>query len=333
MNSPLRESFTSHKGSTDAVRQIIVRLDAAGVTGFGAAVFAKEYGADEANIVAALEDIVPRLVGRSPVDVWAIMTDLGFRTASPASALAAVDMAMHDLAGKIADVPLRTMWGLNDFPLAPTALSLSLAEPDIWLRNAKKVRDWPILKIKVTPAFDLELIGRLRDFYRGRIWVDGNGSWDLDGAVAVADRLGDFGVELFEQPIAPGRLGDLKALKLQSPIDLVADEDFINAADVWHLKDAVHAVNIKLVKVGGFVNAINAIAAARQAGLKVMLGCKTESSLGVTAIAQLASLADYLDLDGHLDLAADPFDGMTVRKGLIELPRTAGLGLRSAASH
>ena len=153
--------------------------------------------------------------------------------------------------------------------------------------------------------------------------------------MAAAEIFHRNGVELLEQPISAGTPELLRWVCARSPIPIVADEDCIVPADIEALEDCVNVVNIKLVKCGGLRRAREMIRLARNAGLGVMLGCKVESVVGTTAMAQLASLADYLDLDGHLHLRDDPWLGMTIADGMITLPKGAGLGViprRNAAA-
>jgi L-alanine-DL-glutamate epimerase-like enolase superfamily enzyme len=171
------------------------------------------------------------------------------------------------------------------------------------------------------------VVPAVRAVYPGRIWVDGNGSWSLAEALAAAHVFRDAGVELLEQPIPAGRLDDLETLSASSPVPILADEDCRGPADVLDLKGRVDGINIKLSKCGGIARARQMIHRARAVGLKVMLGCRTESVLGVTAMAQLAPLADYLDLDGNLDIQNDPFKGLGFTKGRISIPEAPGLGV------
>ncbi len=165
-----------------------------------------------------------------------------------------------------------------------------------------------------------------------RLRVDANCGWSPQEA---ADRIADitrFDLELIEQPLPAGCLGELKRLRESGPvresgIPIIADEDCVRPADLERLADAVDGVNIKLAKCGGIVEALRMIRRARSLGLKVMLGCMVETSLGVAAAAQIASLADYVDLDGHLLLADDPFTGLELTQGVVRPAPTPGLGV------
>ena len=315
----LEEPFTSNRGVTTHVRQNVLRLDWQGLTGYGAAL-----GADPAELDAC----APLLAGATPYELRRLLTALRDAGTRPAVA-AAVDLALHDLLGKAAGQPLHRLWGLAGAPAMSTALSIGAGSDEELLLRGKEFGDWPVLKLKLTPYDDGSRAGVLRSVYAGRIWVDGNGSWSPERAVEVARELARHDVELFEQPVAPGNPDGLGHVHAHSPVPVVADEDCVGPEDVLPLRGRAAAVNIKLTKCGGLSNAQDMITLARRAGLRVMLGCKTESALGVTAMAQLAPLADFLDLDGHLGLLDDPFSGAEVDRGKIVLPGAPGLGART----
>ncbi len=313
----LREPFASNKGVTTEVRQCVLELSWQGLTGYGTA-----RGADPDE----LERCLPLLAGASPFGLRAVLERVVAAGVPPVTA-AVVDLALHDLLGKAAGLPLHRLFGLDGLPTAPTALSIG-ACPDAELRErGRALRDWPVLKLKFTPDDDGRRAGVLRSVYDGRIRVDGNGSWDAPGALRVADELERHGVEMLEQPVPPGRPGALRAVHEESPVPVFADEDCVLPADVPRLAGQVSGVNIKLVKCGGLAAAREMITLARGCGLQVMLGCKLESALGVTAMAQLGPLADHLDLDGHLGLLDDPFTGVPVERGVLALPDAPGLGV------
>lgn len=313
---PLAEPFASNTGLTETVTQNVLALGWQGLTGYGTARTVEP---------GELDACAPLLAGSTPFTLARTLDRLAAAGTRPA-VLAAVDLALHDLLGKATGLPLHHLLGLAGLPLPPTALSLGSGSDEELARKGRQLAEWPILKLKLTPADDGSRVGVLRAVYPGRIWVDGNGSWSAEQAVAVARELSRHDVELLEQPVAPGDLDALRYVGEHSSIPLVADEDCVGPADIERLRGIVDAVNIKLAKCGGLRRAQAMVTLARQAGLRVMLGCKTESALGTTAMAQLAPLAHHLDLDGHLDLPTDPFTGIRVDQGVITLPTAPGLG-------
>jgi L-alanine-DL-glutamate epimerase-like enolase superfamily enzyme len=320
----LKEPFVSNTGVTTEVRQSVVELTWEGLRGYGTA-----RGADPDEVDAC----APLLAdSASPYELRRVLGRLAGTGIGPA-ARSAVDMALHDLLGKACGQPLHRLWGLAGLPTAPTALSIGACPDAELIARARALADWPVLKLKFTPEDDGSRAGLLRSVYGGRIRVDGNGSWSPEQALRVARTLHRHGVELLEQPVPPGDPDALRYLHERSPVPVYADEDCAGPEDVLRLRGRVSGVNVKLVKCGGLLAARETVALARRAGLRVMLGCKLESALGVTAMAQLAPLADELDLDGHLGLVGDPFTGVAVERGGIGLPTAAGLGATTSTDY
>lgn len=323
----LKESFKSNKGTFISVHQIAVQLIWEGWVGHGTAVLAREYGMTAETVRKALDKCSLIVKESSPFEMEKLLNRLEAHIPDQPTVLAAIDMALHDLIGQIAGMPLHQLWGLSGLSIAPTGISLGVMNQEKLLKRAKELSHWPILKLKMTGNSDLDLVGRLREVYEGRIWVDGNGSWDYEEAITVTHTLHQYGVELLEQPIRAGQPELMRIVQQNSPIPIVADEDCMTPEDVLHLQGCADVINIKLLKCGGLRRAMEIIRLARLVGIKVMLGCKTESILGVTAMAQLAGLADYLDLDGHLNIQSDPYRGIKIHDGYITLPRGPGLGV------
>ncbi|MFI0980377.1 enolase C-terminal domain-like protein [Streptomyces sp. NPDC021093] len=324
----LREPFISNTGVTTEVRQRIVELDWDGHTGYGTA-----RGASAAELAAC----EPLLDGASPYEIRRVLHGIdriggvdGSGGVGPATR-AALDMALHDLLGKACGQPLHRLLGLGGLPPQPTALSIGVCSDEELVVRAGELADWPVLKLKLTPEDDGSRAGVLRSVYGGRIRVDGNGSWTPEQALKVAEELHRHDVELLEQPIAPGQLDDLRQVHERSPVPVFADEDCGGPEDVLRLRGRVAGVNIKLLKCGGLARAHQMITLAHACDLQVMLGCKVESSLGTTAMAQLAGLADQLDLDGPVGLLDDPFTGVRIDRGALILPSTPGIGAAPTA--
>jgi len=323
----VRAPFVSNKGTTTEVRQVMVRVAWHGLEGVGTALLAPNLGLVAETVVPALETAAALIADASPMHLEQLLNQLEVALPSQSSVRAAIDMALHDLVGQAAGLPLNYLWGLAGLPIGPTALSLSAGPEDALRAHVAPVAEWPILKLKLTADSDPLIVRHLRQIYNGRIWIDGNGSWDVDQAIAAIQIFHACGVELLEQPLPAGTPALLRVVRQHSPIPIVADEDCCTPDDLMRLHGCVDAINIKLVKCGGLRRAHEMIRIARRLGMQVMLGCKTESALGITAIAQLAGLADYLDLDGHLDLLDDPYMGIIVDRGWVRLPTGVGLGV------
>ncbi len=225
------------------------------------------------------------------------------------AAKCALDIALHDLAGKILGVPVHELLGLSsDIP--PTDFTIGIDEPAIVAGRAARAAHFPALKIKLGGSSDLETLAAVRAVYDGPIRIDANTGWTLEEGKRLLPDLVRFGVELIEQPFPARRLGDLAALQAESPLPIVADESAVTIDDLDPLVGVVDAINVKLAKCGGVGPAGRMLARARELGFRTFLGCMEETSVGIAASAAVASLADWVDLDGSLLLAVDPFEGL-----------------------
>jgi L-alanine-DL-glutamate epimerase-like enolase superfamily enzyme len=245
-----------------------------------------------------------------------------------AAAEAAVDMALHDLAGQRLGVPVYALLGLDPRRAPETSFTIGLDTPEVVVQKVREAAAYPILKVKVGTDDDRAVLEAVRDTTRQRLRVDANEGWTPSGAEERLRWLASLGVEMVEQPLPASMLEETRALRRRSPLPFFADESVHRAQDVPRLAGAFDGVNVKLMKCGGLGEALRVIAVARACGLQVMLGCMIESSLGITAAAHLSPLADTADLDGNLLLEEDPFVGATVREGRLVLPEAPGLGVR-----
>jgi L-alanine-DL-glutamate epimerase-like enolase superfamily enzyme len=218
--------------------------------------------------------------------------------------------------------------GLDPGRTPPTSMTIGLDQPDQIERKVVEAEAFSILKIKVGTADDQHTLATVRRLApHKRIRVDANCAWSADEAADRIAAIARFDLELIEQPLAAGCYAALRRLREAGTggIPIIADEDCVQPADLDRLAGVVDGVNIKLCKCGGIVEALRMIRRARQRSLAVMIGCMVETSLGVAAAAQLASLADYVDLDGHLLLADDPFTGLESANGIVRPGDQPGL--------
>jgi L-alanine-DL-glutamate epimerase-like enolase superfamily enzyme len=256
------------------------------------------------------------------VDQWsAVMPGNG-------AAKCALDIAFHDLAAKALGIPLWELLRLSP-EIPPTDFSLGIDEPTVVAERAARASDFPALKVKVGGPSDIETLRAVRDVYAGPIRVDANTGWALADAEAMLPTLVDLGVELIEQPFPKAALDDLRRFQAVSPLPLVADESCVVAADLERLIGVTAGVNVKLAKCGGVGAAARMLARARELGFRTFLGCMEETSVAIAASAAVASLAEWVDLDGNLLIARDPFAGLELgpdkRWRLTDSP---GLGLQ-----
>jgi L-alanine-DL-glutamate epimerase-like enolase superfamily enzyme len=244
------------------------------------------------------------------------------------AAKCALDIALHDLAGKVMGRPVHALLGLRpDIP--PTDFTIGIDEPSIVAQRAERAAGFPALKIKVGGPADLETLRAVREVYDKPIRVDANTGWTPDVALGLVQALRDLGVELIEQPFPAHRLDWLADLQAASPLPIVADESCVVDEDLDRLVGVVAGVNVKLAKCGGPGPAARMLRRARELGFRTFLGCMEETSVAIAASAAVASLAEWVDLDGCLLLAADPFEGLELgpdhRWQLADGP---GLGVR-----
>lgn len=251
----------------------------------------------------------------------------------PPAALAAVDMALHDLWGKSLGQPLFRLFGLDPATsvLSTYALSIPLSEKEL-RETLDTVSDYPFLKLKLGSGnleYDEAIVRTARECYSGRLCIDANSAWSVPEALKIIPRLSECDLDFVEQPISYEELDDWHLLRRMlggSAPPLIADESVRTVDDVIALAGAADGVNLKLSKCGGIHRVRNMIILARSLDMSVMLGCMIESSLALTAAAHLAPLVDYLDLDGLLHLADDPFQGLGFHLGKITVPDVPGIG-------
>ncbi|HEX5465638.1 MAG TPA: dipeptide epimerase [Candidatus Limnocylindrales bacterium] len=243
------------------------------------------------------------------------------------AAKCALDICLHDLAGQQLSLGLPELLG-TPRELPPTDFTIGIDEPAAVARRAAAASRFPALKIKLGGPDDLPTLEQVRAVYGGPIRVDANTGWDLPAALELLPQLVRLGVELVEQPFPAHRLSDLRALQAASPLPIVADESAVVTTDLDGLAGLVGGVNVKLAKVGGVGPARRMIDRARELGFRVFLGCMEETSVGIAASAAVAGLVDWVDLDGNLLLADDPFTGLTLGHDCRwQLPTEPGLGI------
>jgi L-alanine-DL-glutamate epimerase-like enolase superfamily enzyme len=248
------------------------------------------------------------------------------------AAKCALDIALHDLAAKVAGVPIAELLELSG-PIPPTDFTLGLDEPSIVADRAARAAHFPALKIKVGGPVDLATLEAVRGVYGGPIRVDANTGWRPDDALALLPELERLGVELIEQPFPADRVDQLGWLQERSSLPIVADESAVAIRDLRGLVGVVAGVNVKLAKCGGVGRARLMLAEARDLGFRTFLGCMEETQVGIAASVAVASLAEWVDLDGTLLLADDPFEGLDLDDACRWQPSgRAGLGVDHRAS-
>ena len=322
--------FRIAHGSRRAHRNTLVRIEHDGVEGLGEAAPSHYYGETEELVNAVLAAWAPAL-GTDPFALDEIDRRMDAVVEGQGAARAGLEMALHDWIGKRLGQPTWKLLGLDAARCPRSCVTLGMASPDEMERKLETVRDFPLIKVKLGAPGDVENLRRIRAGYKGKLQVDANTAWSAADAVRVLRQIEPLQIELVEQPVPRGDLDGLSWVRARSPIPVFADESAHTLADIGLLAGRVDGVNLKIMKSGGVRPMLRMIHAARAHGMKVMLGSMVESSLALSAAAQLAPLVDYLDLDGHWLVKDDPFEGAPRDRGEIRLSERPGLGVVPAA--
>lgn len=327
-----RYPFVIARGGYAAHDNVVVTIvDDDGNQGMGEAAPNRYYGENTESVAAALERFAPIL---SRADSWSLESidvQLDRVLRGNGAAKSAVSAALHDIAGKRLGVPVYRMWGLDAADAPESSFTIGIADNDGLRKRVADAGQYPILKVKLGTDRDEEIVRVVRDAApEKRIRVDANAAWTASRAVRMIDFLADYDIEFVEQPVAQHDIDGLRFVRTRSRLPIVADESCIVATDIPKLAGAVDGINIKLAKCGSLREAMRMIHTARAFGMMVMAGCMIESSLGISAVAQLAPLLDSADLDGAALLADDPFIGAGIPRGQITLTDKPGLGVERA---
>jgi len=324
---PFVYPFTISKGTKTHQPTFVVKLDFFGVTGYGEAPAISYYNIPIEKMVSDLElkkAFIEKFSFSDPDRFWHYLHHLFPQNPFLVCAL---DMAGWDIYGKLKKKQLYQLWGLDTNTSPLTDYTIGIDSIETMLRKMKE-KPWPIYKVKVGIEGDVEMVAALRKETDARLRVDANAGWTLEQALYKIPQLEAMGVELIEQPLGKESWDEMKILFEQSSLPLIADESCVKEEDVLRCKGCFHGINIKLTKCSGITPAKRMISNARELGLQVMVGCMNESSVGTAAIAQLAPMLDYVDMDGPLLLAEDIAEGVKFDFGKIVYTDDPGLGIQ-----
>jgi L-alanine-DL-glutamate epimerase-like enolase superfamily enzyme len=325
----LRHTWTTTMSSSEHRDTLQVRFGREGATGIGEGAPIVRYHEDAAGAQKALEAARDLVLAGDP---WRLETFLAqaFRALEGQyAARAALDIAVHDWTGKRLGIPVYRLLGLDPANAPITTFSIGIDTPEITRQKVREAAEFPVLKVKVGLDTDEATIEAVRSVTGKPLRVDANEGWkDKETAVRKIEWLASRGVELVEQPMPAAMLEETAWVRERAGIPIFADEACLRAPSIPGLAGAYDGVNVKLDKAGGLREGLRMIHTARACGLKVMLGCMISSSASTTAAAHLSPLVDFADLDGHLLVANDPWEGVLVRDGRLVLPEGPGLGLK-----
>ena len=329
LSLPVADRFRTAHGATDTAENVLVRIRDGERVGVGAAAPAEYYGESMADALATLPELLVTLEeADDPHAQQRIERLCRDRAPETPAARAAVAIALADLAATRQDEPLYRRWGLDPEAAPPTAYTIGIDTPQRMAKKAATAREagYPILKIKVGDSDDRARVHAVREAAPdARLRVDANGAWEPAAAIAATRWLAQLGVEFVEQPVAADDVDGLGAVSTEGSLPVAADESCLTATDVPRVADAVDIVVAKVGKCGGLLATARQIAAANAHGLDVMLGCMVASNAAIAGACHLAPLCEYADVDGALLLASDPYDGVAMPDGGLDL-RAVGAG-------
>ncbi len=327
------DPFTTSRSTSRRVTRVWVRVADGRDEGWGEAAPSRYYGETPGTVEAALEEMRPAVEGASgPERLQAVEGELERRIGGNRSAKAAVAAALLDLRGKRLGEPLWRLWGLDPERTPLSSFTVGMDEPEAVAGKVAAAPDYPVLKVKLGGGRDEEILAAVREAAPDRrLRVDANAAWSAPEALSKIRLLADHGVEFVEQPLPPEDREGLRRIYRRSPLPVILDESCRTPSDVPGLAGLADGVNVKLAKCGGPREALRAIHAARACGLRVMMGCMLETTLGIAPAAHLAPLLDYADLDGAALLGDDPFEGPGIGEdGRVRLSDEPGLGVERA---
>ena len=323
---PLRHPFTISRGTVEVQDTVVVQLHEGGCFGYGEATTNPYYGATVESLIRRIAAAAPLLRGVAADDLDVFLAAIGSALGDDTFARCALDMAAHDLWAKRQDQALHRLWGLDPAAGPASNYTIGIDTPERMVQKLAEVPEWPIYKIKLGTDRDLEIVRELRRHTDKPFRVDANCGWSVKQAIEFSGPLADLGVEFIEQPLAAEDPG-MAEVRRYSALPVFADESCGVEADVDACAGRFHGINIKLVKCGGLAPARRMIARARELGLDVMCGCMTESSVGISALAQIVPQLDFVDMDGAALLASDIASGVVVEGGLRRYPDRPGTGV------
>ena len=317
--------FGISRSSYDYYDRIFIYLEQDGFIGRGEAAPSERYNESIPQILERLKSkiILPKVV----TSIDEVIEIFDRYTSSIKSFRSACINALFDWWTQKNNISLHEYFNYDGIIKNPTSFTIAIGNFDRLAQKVEEAKEYKILKVKLGTDRDKEIISIIRKFTDKPIRVDVNEGWDLDKAIEMSSWLAEQNVELIEQPLPANDLDKMVELKNRSQFPLIADENCHTSADIENLVKGFDGINIKLAKCGGVDEASKMIEIAKKYNLKIMFGCMMESSIGITAFAQFASQADYLDLDGNLLINNDPYNGLQIIKGVPKLPKGKGLGL------
>lgn len=322
----LRHAFTLATSSRTTTPVVLTEIDYEGITGFGEASMPPYLGESHESVLKFLSG-VDLTQFADPFLIEDILEYVDKLMPGNYAAKASVDIALHDLVGKLTGQPCYRLFGLNPADTPLTSFTIGLDTPEVVKQKVEEASPYKVLKVKLGRDNDREMIEVITSMTDKPLCVDVNQGWkDRNYALEMAHWLKEKGIIFLEQPMPKEMCDDLAWLTMNSPIPIIGDEAIQNSGDIVKYRDVYSGINIKLMKCGGLNAARKMFDMARAFGMKTMIGCMTETSCAISAAAQLSPLTDWCDLDGNLLISNDIFDGVKIIEGKVTLPDRPGIG-------
>ena len=323
----LRHAFNLAKYSRTSTPGVQVKIEYEGYTGYGEASMPPYLGESIESVTKFLSK-VDLSQFNDPFKMEEILAYVDALEPENRAAKASVDIALHDLVGKLMGQPWYKIWGLSIDKIPQSSFTIGIDTPEVVKQKIKEADDYKVIKIKLGLDNDKEMIDIIRQCTDRPICVDANRGWKTKGqAMEVIEYLADKNCLFIEQPMMEDKLDDTAWIRERSPIPIIADEVFHRLPDIVKLKDYYDGINIKLMKSTGMSEAYKMVTLARAFGMKIMCGCMTETSCAIAAAAQLSPLIDWTDLDGNVLIADDIFSGAKVIDGRVTPSDAPGIGV------
>ncbi len=325
-----KHPFKIAHGTRTSTPVVIIQLEHEGVTGYGEACMPPYLGEDHETVMAFLKKVQPFLEAlKDPFDMEYILQTIDSAANNNTAAKASIDIALHDLNGKLKNQPCWQLLGADKNKTPYTTYTLGMDEPEVIRQKILEGTGFKILKVKLNGVDDRKVINTIRKFTDKPIAVDVNQGWKTkEQALEMTEWLRGKNILFVEQAMPKNNYDDARWLFERSPLPLYADESVQRYTDIELVKDCYHGINIKLMKCTGMLEARKMILRARELNLKVLIGCMSETSCAVSAAAQLTPFADHADLDGPLLIKNNLFEGITFNDGKIVLKDLPGIGVK-----
>ncbi|MBQ1988151.1 MAG: dipeptide epimerase [Muribaculaceae bacterium] len=323
----LKHAFNLAKSSRTTTPDVQVELEYDGIVGYGEASMPPYLGESVESVTKFLSSL-DLTQFTDPFRMEEILAYVDSVAPNNRAAKASIDIALHDLLGKIMGQPWYKIWGLSTEKIHPTSFTISNDTPEVVQQKIKESEQYKVLKVKMGVPGDKELVETIRKATDRPLCVDANQGWNSkEYALEMCHWLKEKGCIFVEQPLPKEMLDETAWLREQSPLPIIADEAFQRLPDVVRFKDVYDGINIKLMKSTGLHEAYKMAVLAKSLGMYVMLGCMTETSCGIAAAAQLSPMVDWTDLDGNVLIGNDRFEGLIFEDGKVIPADKPGLGV------